>query len=1330
MANIEHKIIQLNSDSLSNLDSIPQDDANLLESVDIVNTFITEDNFIELNFFSLDGERISSIENYTNYSILTGDTINGKKGTKEVSIDVLEDFKQYNSETSEAIALYNFLDYSYSDKNSTEDFYIESISPDRTEIRLVSVDLSPDAVLSYTNKLIEKKDNTPYALELFLYEGRNTFYSTVNIDIEVFRNTYGVLIKLLEPLPQEIILKSRINIVEKVSESVAYRILTTVTEIETPPPSLRGANFEIEVDDQSTEPSEYFNYNELFSFPANNSNRQLNSLFNDKGAELSIDYEDYVNFINFSSAEERVLNFKYKLDLIENYQTSLDAVNNSTGVGVTGSALYFENLLDGIVDNLDHYERHLYYESGSSSWPKSNSLIPYVNQLSSTTEATTWFTNQKQIAVLYDAQNPDILTNTIPTYLKEDPSNEPYNLFIDLIAQHFDNIWVYTDAVSKKYNADNRLNKGVSKDLVEDLLKNFGVKLYTSNRSTADLYKYFTLNSYDQGEEILPGGIISGSNSTPTSQQDYHREINKRIYHNLPLLLKSKGTERGVRALINCFGIPSDILKLKIYGGQSVNDLPFFGGEQPFTSSLDKIRTDNTGSIVDGNTLSYYTTINRSTNDITQDLHRIEVGFAPSDNIDNYIVSQSAVLFPTSTFNIDNYIGDPRDISTNSYHSLDVYRDTILEGLDRYEVEDFIRLIKFFDNSIFRMIKDFIPARVVADTGVIIKQHLLERNKAISPVISWTQPEYTGSIQTGFITGSNAEAFDSIGEGSVDGQSITTYDYNVQTPLGKRVRIDQSHDETKFDGEFNGSIIQVTNGELNEDNPFKSLKYDTIEYSAAFYETLPEAACDLPTTAQTPIVFNTALYGGEVVNGVIILNRQLSSLFGNANGIYEYEIKKYNLNNFTISNSPPDGTLYNFAPTLFNSIAHEQYQNFEVTASGPEYAGNCESEVAIKAVYCNMVKPNETPTFLVEDDDISGIPPSISPNRTYNLTTWWINSNLNNAPDHSNGSIRYDIYNNNTAADIGLTTAQVAAYDFSSFSPPYIQVRIYENQMPGGNSPYGTTVTGATGCYLQYEIPFLQCIVQHTGKLLGQTEVNISTEAPTGGTSYIQPFNFQGLDSTSEFYARLTWDAGTSTGDAAAIQSSWVEITNTTAVSSGVKSVPTGDLATVVNPAAGGIATLDDISVNTTFYPYSSFTALVNNVSGIDSEDIKLQVKATTVEGLCEETTPSPNLANIIVLQPIQSLLMYYHSSNTKTSPCCAGKTTTIYTTTTAAEYDDASTTPTAIYSDISQTTPAGAGWYKLAANNATYGQARYWDGIEWTSIPAPITCDQNVSCN
>lgn len=1299
MAIIEHSIIELNPDNLTNLESIPQSDANLLEPVEIINTFNTTDNFIELNYFSLNGERIDTIGDYTNYSVLTGDTINKEDGTKEISIDVLEDYKQYNSETSEVIALYNFLDYTYSDSNTKEDFYIESISPDRTEVRLVSVELSPEEVLEYTNKVFQKKERSPYALELFLYEGRNTYYSSVNIDIETFRNTYAVLIKLLEPLPQNINIKSRLNIVEKVSESVAYRVITKVTQDQVTPPTLRSANFHIELEEESTEPSEYFNYDELFSFPTNNTNRQLNSLFNEKGAELSIDYTEYDNFINFSSAEERILNFKYKLDLIGSYQTNLDLINNSSGIGVSGSAIYFTTLIDGVVDNLDHYERHLYYKSGSSSWPKTNSLVPYINQASTTPEATTWLATEKQKAILYDAQNPDILTNTIPSYLKEDPSNEPYNLFIDLIAQHFDNIWIYTDAVSKKYNADNRLNKGVSKDLVEDLLKNFGVKLYTSNRSTADLYRYFTLNSYEQGQEILPQGIISGSNTTPVSQQDYHREVNKRIYHNLPLLLKSKGTERGVRALINCFGVPSDILKIKVYGGQSVNDLPFFGGEQAFTSSLDKVRINNTGSIVEGDTLSYYTTINRSSDNITQDLHRIEIGFSPSDNIDNYIISQSAVLFPTSTFNIDDYIGDPRDITTNLYPDLDNYRDVLLADLDRYEVEDFIRLIKFFDNSLFRMVKDFIPARTVADTGVIIKQHILERNKAISPIISWTQPEYSGSIETGFITGSNAKAYNSVATGNINGQSDTKYNYYVQTPEGNTIKQDQLHDESKFDGELSGSYIQLTDGELNKANQFKNLTYDVVIYSASFYETIPIAACNLPTAQQDIEVYNAA------TTLIALQTYPLPNLFGSPSGLYTYEVDGVDI---------PSPFIYGFVPTGIN-VAYTQYQTFEVTASGAEYGPTCVSDRDVKVVYCNMARILQGGTLTAN----IGAPQRLSPqNTTENLTTWWENTNTNSFPNHTSNAIRYDIYNNEVLISDGITPAAAASYDFSSFTTSKVQVRIYEPAMPGGDNPYGTG--GPTSCFLEYEIPFVQCTLLHTGAVIGQTEENDSFGVPQGGTSYIEPFNYQGTDATTQYFARLTYDNSGATGDDADIQSAWQQITNTTAVSSGVLSVPTGDLNIVVTTGTGGIGpAIDDISVNNSIYSYTKFTALVNNVGSIASSNIKIQIKATSLNGICEEYSDSVYLAPVVAPLTYKTVSLYVNS--TKEGSCCVNQANLYYSTSSPVEFADMNTVPSGIYTDSNGNTAAPSGYYKSAVawTNTAEGTSRYWNGVteEWEEV-------------
>jgi hypothetical protein len=44
---------------------------------------------------------------------------------------------------------------------------------------------------------------------------------------------------------------------------------------------------------------------------------------------------------------------------------------------------------------------------------------------------------------------------------------------------------------------------------------------------------------------------------------DVNKSLYKRIYHNLPYLLKSKGTLPGLRALITSYGIPDTVLRIK-----------------------------------------------------------------------------------------------------------------------------------------------------------------------------------------------------------------------------------------------------------------------------------------------------------------------------------------------------------------------------------------------------------------------------------------------------------------------------------------------------------------------------------------------------------------------------------------------------------------------------------------------------------------------------------------------------------------------------------------------------------------------------------------------
>ncbi|MCA9748750.1 MAG: hypothetical protein KC414_06565, partial [Romboutsia sp.] len=59
------------------------------------------------------------------------------------------------------------------------------------------------------------------------------------------------------------------------------------------------------------------------------------------------------------------------------------------------------------------------------------------------------------------------------------------------------------------------------------------------------------------------------------------------------------------------------------------------------------------------------------------------------------------------------------------------------------------------DNSLFKIIKDFAPARTSLATGIVIKQSILERNKYPVPQVSLDSSSYSSSITMYTVTGSH-----------------------------------------------------------------------------------------------------------------------------------------------------------------------------------------------------------------------------------------------------------------------------------------------------------------------------------------------------------------------------------------------------------------------------------------------------------------------------------------------------------------------------------------------------------------------------------------------
>lgn len=867
-------------------------DKALVGPFSINNLFNSSVDFIDLHFHTLEGTLLKSQINYRGATQTGQASGAGKTGASNIEINPANDAKANGYRNGDILLTYNFFSDLFSDSTVAKNFFIEELSGDRTELRLLTLEIDDEDLELRVEQIKAKLENNSYFSDLKLDFGKNNIYSIINIDTQEYKDNVSLVLKLYEPLPNTWEAKSICRVLETIADTVSFTVTTEVIPDEIKIPSLKGPNFDVEVSKENNNPTEFFNFDELFSFPVTSSYYSLYSLFNENSAQISINHTDYSDFIHFSSAEERLRNFKYKLDLIQSYEKSIQSIE-STGykkMGISGSREYYHGLIQGIVKNFDHYDRYLYYDSGSYAWPKSNNKAPYTNQVSDSLESTQWFERQLVTASIYDNLNNDALTDTLPLYIRDDGANDPILMFTQMIGQHFDNLWIYFKAVSDKYDADNRLNFGISKDLVRDAIESFGYNLYNSNRSLESLFSAFVGDGYDSGStgEVINSfrQITSGSGLDylqPMPQDNYQKEIYKRIYHNLPYLTKAKGTHRGLRALINCFGIPDNILTIKQKGGTDITAGRFFSIQQEVTSSLDKLRLENTGSIVTGSTLSRYVSINKKENKYTDDLHEIEVGFDIAQPTNDIIK-----LKYSGSYNYDNYIGDPREAGADRYYSLDrLTEETFNEDFSPYnfwqwivlrwedshkdirgnvdvnrgdsserrnrftwndeianyrEPSDYIRLIKFFDNVIFRLVKEFIPARASATTGVIVRSHMLHRSKAKQVKVSYSDELITGSIDILNVTGSSGDVF-----GKANKSPYTTnFEKTVISPIGEIPR-NMSSEEPRLTGVFDGSDLTVTNGELNNGNIFKNQQQPVSFFnirSFSINEILP-LACDL-----------------------------------------------------------------------------------------------------------------------------------------------------------------------------------------------------------------------------------------------------------------------------------------------------------------------------------------------------------------------------------------------------------------------------------------------------------------------------------------------------
>jgi hypothetical protein len=596
---ISSKIQEINPQELF-ISGYELSDQDIITNYNIEGIFNPEKDVVEFHIYD-ENKLLQDSE----YDFKDWTTREGAGNITTLILDPENDIYNRGYDNGSLYGVYNFIKYELK-SNSSFPYYISDISSDRTEIALKSNKISQKTILEEATKFKKslklnlsntqiERGGSDYFDEFYLNFGNNEFSIAVNIDTVQNDKDTTVLIKLYQPLPPQYNTKDQLSVVTKAGETKAFKVNYTLDlgSLDLDPKFyLRGPNTNLDIKDFVNNSTTLKSKNDLLSTNSTSSKYNLSNVLNEKGVKISpnYSYDTFDQFINFSSAKARINNFYEKVSQIQSYQDDIDTLSSVDSSSVTITLL--ENRIEDIIKNFDGYEYYQYYDSSSFSYPKTGSSFPYTLKDINDSEVLTWLGSDIEnnqyyggyilSASLYDENNQNWLWYTIPEFIKENEDNEPYIDFCNMVGQHFDQLWLYTKALSERYNTTNTLDQGLPLDLMLPALKSLGFEGYGSNLDTNN---YISLIGEDNnfyspstGSEYITDYIavnVSGSSSEvdittsfPYPTENIPKEILKRLYHNMSYLLKKKGTVSGLRQLINVWGIPNTVLRISEFGGK------------------------------------------------------------------------------------------------------------------------------------------------------------------------------------------------------------------------------------------------------------------------------------------------------------------------------------------------------------------------------------------------------------------------------------------------------------------------------------------------------------------------------------------------------------------------------------------------------------------------------------------------------------------------------------------------------------------------------------------------------------------------------------------
>ena len=239
------------------IEKLSPSDLEGLSKRSVTKKFGRENDYIELHIYDQGNDLLYSVQDYKDYKFPDDLTDLNEPLSTTVFVDPAKSLSDLGFNSGIYNLIYNFQRKKFF-MGFEKNFTLTEISSTRTELRLTTSLVDSPGLEKIYNIFIEGIENTPFFKDFLLCFGDNISAMGVNIALDKSNSdTYAILVKLYEPLPTEIELKTKCRIAEGIIDPVQFKVDLGAPSSEPVTIGIQGPNFRIDTRLNNSIPSQW-----------------------------------------------------------------------------------------------------------------------------------------------------------------------------------------------------------------------------------------------------------------------------------------------------------------------------------------------------------------------------------------------------------------------------------------------------------------------------------------------------------------------------------------------------------------------------------------------------------------------------------------------------------------------------------------------------------------------------------------------------------------------------------------------------------------------------------------------------------------------------------------------------------------------------------------------------------------------------------------------------------------------------------------------------------------------------------------------------------------